>query len=186
MKFRLARPFRIGLRKLALLGAAVLALGTWLRLAEPFSPRVEGFTVRQWLAHNTAEGVLPRREVVRRFGVEAVPFLLRGMQPSGLFSVSIQLENALSTRRFDHWRAADFDRRMACADWARMLSIVRPGVCEELLMATADDQRALAITQLFFGERYVTQTLRSLQRQETNRLLQARASQLLEAYWDNI
>ena len=52
---------------------------------EPFAPRYEGLTVRQWIAWNADRRELPRREVVEYFGEAAVAVLVRESQPSGLF-----------------------------------------------------------------------------------------------------
>lgn len=153
---------------------------------EPLQPRLEGRTVKQWIIYNADERALPKRDVVQYFGAGAVPVLVRESQPSGLFSASIALEKVFTSRRFDAMRSADFDRRMACADWAQMLLSLDATVFARVLAQTSDDEEALSIARLFYGERYVGQTLEALSRQETNRTLQARAGVLLQKYRDAI
>jgi len=166
--------------------AAVLVLFVAGYYFQPFSPRYEGLTLRQWIRHNANHRQLPRREAVQYFGASAVPFLVRASRPSGLFSLTIAVENVIKKHRFEQLRSDDFDRRMACADWAQMLMTMQPDFCAELLATTTDNKSALAIAKLFYGERYLSETLRALSRQNTNLTLQARAGELLQTYRDTI
>lgn len=166
---------------------AVLAIVALIHYLELFSPRYGGLTIHQWIAHNAEEQALPRREVVQHFGLSAVPALLRDSKPGGLYSFSIAAETLFRRMRFDQLRSADFDRRLACADWAQMLLVVQPDAFTTLLTMTHQDAEAgLEITRLFYGERYLRETLRALQLQNTNLTLQVRAGELLEKYRDTI
>ena len=182
-RFNLRNRFgKSGLR-LAIILIITGAIGFYF---EPFKPRFEGRTVRQWVTYNAAAHALPRKDVVRYFGGAAVPLLVKESQPSGLYSVSLALEKVFTSHRFDALRSADFDRRMACADWAQMLLQLEPDVFTRLLARTHNDDEALAMARLFYGERYVGETLEALSQQETNSTLQARAGQLLQIYRDAI
>lgn len=163
-----------------LLAFAVLMAGFFY--LQPFSPRYEGRTVRQWIAYNAEHQQLPRKEVVRHFGAAAVPTLIREAKPGSLFAASLALEKVFRSRHFDKVRSADFDRRMICVDWAQMLQTIEPNVVAGLLADTRDDRAALEVATLFFGERYLMQSLRALSEQSTNLTLQARAGQLLQVY----
>lgn len=163
-----------------ILGLALLAAG--LVYLQPFSPRYESRTIRQWIAYNAEHQQLPRREVVRHFGTAAVPILLRESKPGSLFSASVALERVFRSRHFETVQSADFDRRMACADWAQMLKTLEPTVVAELLASNPDNRAALEIATLFFGERELRERLRDLSEQSTDLTVQARAGELLQAY----
>lgn len=163
-----------------LLGTLLLLTG--LVLVQPFSPRYEGRTIRQWVIYNAEHQQLPRHDVVRHFGTKAVPILLRESKPSNLFAASLALERVIRSRHFETLRSADFDRRMACADWAQMLQALEPNVVATLLASNPDDRAALEIARLFFGERELRERLRDLSVQSTNLTVQARAGELLQAY----
>jgi hypothetical protein len=153
---------------------------------EPFSARYQGRTVRQWINHNADYGVIPDRDMVRYFGASAVPQLLFDSRPGGLTSAAIALESVFKSERFDSLRSADFNRRIACADWAKMLLQVDQAVFTRLLENTRDDEQAIELTRLFYGDRYLGQTLKILSRQQTNMAVQARAGHLLKVYRDTI
>ena len=182
-RFKLGNRFGKNGLRLAIVLIITGAIGFYF---EPFKPRFEGRTVRQWITYNAAGSSLPRKDVVRYFGAAAVPVLLKESQPSGLYSVTLALENVLHSPRFNALRYADFDRRMACADWAQMLLQLEPDVFTRLLGRTHNDAEALAMARLFYGERYVGETLEALSQQGTNSTLQARAGELLQVYRDAI
>jgi len=161
--------------------ALVFTLAFFWR-AEPFAPEYEGLTVRGWIRQLAANHEFPKADLVRHFGASAVPALLAEIEPSGWFTLSLELDRLFRTARFDPLRSADFDRRAACANWAQLLLKVEPGIFERMLAATAEDRRAMAITRLFHGERGIRISLRACREQSTNEVLQARAGRLLDAY----
>jgi hypothetical protein len=147
---------------------------------EPFSPRYEGRTVREWILSSARRHAEPDWSAVRHFGSVAVPVLLRESEPGPLYSATVLIEAKLGMRRFDRVRSFDFDRRMACAEWARMLLEHQPGVVSDLLGAAPSDEYALRLTRLFYGERDLAAALRSFSRQTTNVTLHNRAHELLK------
>ena len=149
---------------------------------EPLAPRFEGLTVRQWIARNADRRELPRREVVEYFGDSAVAVLVRESQPSGLFQLTLTFERATGKRWLNRLQPADFDRRMACADWAKRLLATDPEVFARLAAKTPDNKEALEIARLFYGDHYLRETLQAFSLQGTNVQLQARATQLLQYY----
>jgi hypothetical protein len=153
---------------------------------EPLEPRFEGLTVRQWIERNADRREFPRREVVEYFGESAVPVLVRELQPSGLFQFTLTFERATGKSWLNVLRPADFDRRMACADWAKRLMAIDPEVFTRLATRTSDNHEALEIARLFYGDHYLRETLRAYARQSTNAQAQARATQLLEYYREMI
>ena len=149
---------------------------------EPFAPRYEGLTVRQWIAWNADRRELPRQDVVDYFGESAVPVLVRELQPSGLFQLTLTFERVTGKPWLNRLQPADFDRRMACADWAKRLLATDPGVFVRLAAKTPDNKEALRIARLFYGDHYLRETLLAFSAQETNVQLQVRATQLLQYY----
>ena len=75
---------------------------------------------------------------------------------------------------------------MACADWAKRLLAIDAGVFGRLVAKTSDNEEALEIARLFYGEHYLRETLQAFSGQETNAQLQARATELLEYYREMI
>ena len=165
------------------LGTIVAVLVVYL---EPFAPRYEGLTVRQWIAWNADRRELPRREVVEYFGESAVAVLVRESQPSGLFELTLTFERATGKRWLNGLQPADFDRRMACKDWAKRLLAIDPEVFVRLAARTPDNREALEIARLFYGEHYLRETLQAFSLQDTNAQLQVRATQLLQYYREMI
>jgi hypothetical protein len=153
---------------------------------EPLEPRFEGLTVRQWIERNADRREFPRREVVEFFGESAVPVLLRESQPSGLFQFTLTFQRATGKPWLNGLQSADFDRRMACADWANRLLAIDPGVFARLAAKTPSNAEALEIARLFYGDHYLREALRSQSRQNTNVQLQARATELLRYYREMI
>jgi hypothetical protein len=153
---------------------------------EPLAPRFEGLTVRQWIARNADRRELPRREVVEYFGESAVAVLVGESQPSGLFQLTLTFERATGKRWLNGLQPADFDRRMACGDWAKRLLAIDPEVFARLAAKTPDNQKALEVARLFYGEHYLRETLQAFSSQDTNAQLQVRATQLLQYYREMI
>ena len=153
---------------------------------EPFAPRYEGLTVRQWIARNADRRELPRREVVEYFGDTAVPLLVKESQPSGLFQMTLTFERATGKRWLNGLQPADFDRRMACGDWAKRLLAIDSEVFVRLAAKTPDNREALEIARLFYGDHYLRETLQAFSLQDTNAQLQVRATQLLQYYREMI
>jgi hypothetical protein len=160
-------------------GAIVALLVVYL---EPLAARYEGLTVRQWIAWNADRRELPRRELVEYFGESAVPLLVRESQPSGLFQLTLTFERATGKRWLNGLQPADFDRRMACADWAKRLLAIDPEVFVRLAAKTPDNREALEIARLFYGDHYLRETLQAYSLQDTNAQLQVRATELLQYY----
>jgi hypothetical protein len=167
--------------KFKALGLTVI-LAAIIFYLEPFAPRYEGLTVRQWIAWNADRRELPRREVVEYFGESAVPVLVREMQPSGLFQLTLTFERVTGKPWLNRLQPADFDRRMACADWAKRLLAIDPEVFARVAAKTPDNKEALEIARLFYGDHYLRETLQAFSAQGTNAQLQVRATQLLQYY----
>lgn len=168
-------------RRLAILFAlGIFGLALWQ--AEPFSPRFQGRTAKQWLQFYTRARQLPERAVVARFGERAIPMLVVESRPSGLYSLSLALEKIVRSSLFEEWRADDFDRRLACHDWAQMLNQVQPDAFPRALTRNRDAKLGLELTRLFYGDRHAAGALKELAIQTTNGALQSRAEELLEAY----
>src|SRR5688572_23645307 len=163
-----------------------LILAAMIFHLEPFAPRYEGLTMRQWIARNADCRELPTREVVEYFGDTAVPMLVKESQPSGLFQLTLTFERATGKRWLNRLQPADFDRRMACADWAKRLLAIDPEVFVRLAAKTPDNREALEIARLFYGEHYLRETLQAFSMQDTNAQLQVRATQLLQYYREMI
>ena len=162
----------------ALLGAGALLL----YLCEPFSSRFEGRTARQWLNFYTQTRRLPERAVVRAFGDSAIPMLVEESRPGGLFTLSLALERLAPNRFLEDFRSGDFDRRLACHDWARLLRDTQPDAYTRALSGQTDLEYGLELTRLFYGDRYLGATLKKYSAQTTNQMLQAKAEALLDAY----
>ena len=178
--FMRMRRHRIKVISIGLVVAAVIFY------LEPLQPRFKGLTVRQWIERNADRREFPRREVVEHFGESAVPVLVRELQPSGLFQFTLTFERATGKSWLNGLQPADFDRRMACVDWAKRLLAMDPGVFGRLVAKTSDNEEALEIARLFYGEHYLRETLLVFARQNTNAQLQARATQLLQYYREMI
>jgi hypothetical protein len=165
---------------------ATLAAAAIIFLLEPLEPRFQGLTARQWIARNADRREFPRREVVEYFGDSAVPVLLRESQPSGLFRFAVAFQRKTGKAWLNTFQSDDFDRRMACADWAKRLLTMEPEVFARSVAKAADNQEALEVARLFYGDRYLREALRSYARQSTNVSLQARATGLLQYYREMI
>lgn len=173
----MSKPRRIAAN--ATLAAGLLLLA-WV--LDPISARYEGRTARQWLNHYSQARQLPERAVVAHFGGSAIPMLLVESRPGGLYSVSLALEKVVNSRHFDNLRADDFDRRLACHDWAQLLQKIEPEAFNRALMSNTDAKLGLELARLFHGDRRAAPALKLIAVQSTNGALQMRAEELLEAY----